>query len=44
MQTDGLVVVLYVANQATHNLLWFPPSHNKIEIKTLVLLWRQKTY
>lgn len=37
-QSDGFVTVLYVAHETGCNLLWFPSSHNQVEIKTLVFL------
>lgn len=40
-QSDRLMVVLYVANQSGHDLLCFPSSHNKTEVKTFILLWMQ---
>lgn len=39
-QSDRLMTVLYVANHTGYKFLWFPSSHNQVEIKTLVFLWR----
>lgn len=38
-QSDGLVAVLYVANQPGHDLLRFPSRHRETEVKAFVLLW-----
>lgn len=38
-QSDRLMVVLYVANQTSHNILCFPSRHSKTEVKTFILLW-----
>lgn len=38
-QSDRLMVVLYVANQTGHNILYFLSRHSKTEVKTFILLW-----